>query len=94
MGKTKMINSVRKIDVTVTELREIAWALDEIAISADVSPQADVTRPLGDSIRATRERIAPRAEFPQREGASLEEMAFNRGYDLGRREGGDEGRNK
>lgn len=86
MGKTKMINSVRKIDVTVTELREIAWALDELAISVEAG-QPDVTRPEIAAIRATRERIAPVSDFPRREGESIHERAFNAGYAIGRHEG-------
>lgn len=84
--RVKKPSSVRKIDVTITELREIASALDEFAISADESGDSALLS-VATRIRATRARIAPYDEFPRRDGESLVEKAFNRGYALGRDEG-------
>ncbi len=77
---------VRKFDVTVTELREIADALDEFASSVEDAVETTLFS-VATRIRATRERIAPLDEFPRRPGPSLSERAFDRGYDLGRSEG-------
>ena len=91
MGKKKSTPAgVRKIDVGTTELREIAYAIDEytrcLDDGADTALLSASTR-----LKATRERIAPLAEFPRRDhGTSLVEQAFERGREQGLELGGGE----